>query len=292
MHGPRLTGRQWFWALMLAGFVWAYAGGRWATGSAGAVMCGGQDIVSNPARFVLTPASWLATQGQLAIDWVFRSIGESHRATETLASLEEKNRRLEDELAVQTGQMQILSEDLKRHNVIQQIGLSPRDVVRAYITGHNAGAGADTIRIDKGAQDRVHVDDPVISDEIQIVGRVMSVGQKTAEVRLISFPKAKVGATIVRLSNGKAMPLLKEPCLVQGMGNGEFKTDTVKLIDAKIAPGDIVQLFDHDWPVKLQYFILGVVSEVGVNPEQPLRYELRSRASINGSQPVEVLVNW
>lgn len=292
MHYPRFSPRAWFWALTLAAFLWAYAGSRTVPAAGAAVMRSAQGIIAEPVHLLLVPGSWIVTSVQGGITSAIRNITATRQDTETLASLSEKNKKLQDDVSLRDGQIQMLSEQIRNLQGRALVGIPPADLVRAYITGRNVGAGSSTLNIDKGTADGVIPGMPVIAGENHIVGRVLSAGPKTALVRLITDPNSTVQAMIVRQVDGGTKRLLKTPCLVKGSGNGEFRTSTVKTLDADIEKGDILQLLDNEWPAKLQYFILGVVYDVGLNPNQMLRYEVRTRANINDIQFVEVLTKW
>jgi len=294
MQVPRISAKAWFWSLTIALFLWAYVGTRTipANGTSPSMMQSAQGIVGTPVQILTVPGTWIVSWLQRSVVWVFHSISATHVENETVETLEAKNKKLQDDLLVLNAQIDILNEKIRSMSGQKAHGLSPRDLVRANIIGHNPGAGAGTMTIDKGTADGVRAGYPVIAGENHIVGRVSVANPKTSTVRLITDPGSHVKATIVHPVPGGAVPLLKDACLVDGQGNGQFGTNTIPTMDAKIEPGDVVQLLDNEWPKKLQGFILGVVSEVGVNPHQMLRYEVRSRANINQIQSVDVLTNF
>jgi hypothetical protein len=289
MQLSRISARTWFWSFTFALFIWAYVGNF---AIAKPFMLWAQGIVGNPIQTIATPGSWATGFAQRMVVSVFRNIGASHYETETVSSLEEKNRKLQDEIAIKDRQMEELVKQLSLEKAHEFQGIPPGNLRRAYIIGRNPGPGASTITIDKGSADDVKAGMPVMAGENHILGRVTQVGPKTATVRLTSDPESKVLAMITRYAGGKTVQLLKEPCLVKGQGNGQFMSDDIKVREANIQKGDIVQLMDREWPAKLQFFLLGVVTEVGTNPRQMLRYEVRARANVNDIQTVEVLVKY
>jgi cell shape-determining protein MreC len=288
MQLSRISARTWFWTLTFVLFLWTYLGTRFDV----SFMRSAQGVIGHPVQTITIPGTWSVGFVQRGVVTVFRNIGASHYETETVASLDEKNKKLQDELAIKDGQIQQLLDQIKTYKGQVNIGLSPEYLREANIRGRSPGAGAATITIDRGSADDIKAGMPVIAGENHILGRVVDVGTKTATVRLITSPGYMVKAMITRHVGDKTVQLLKEPCLVKGEGNGQFMSDDIKVREANIEKGDIVQLMDREWPTKLQFFILGVVTEVGTNPRQMLRYEVRARANINDIQTVQVLVKY
>jgi cell shape-determining protein MreC len=302
MQLSRISARTWFWSLTFAAFLWAYIGTRTLHTSEQGVptsfMLSAQGVIGHPVQMLVTPGSWAATLTQRIIAATLRGIGASHDNTRTVASLEAENQKLQDQIAVQNGQIAMLNEQLRNLKVRVNQDIPPENLREANIVGRSPGAGAATITIDKGTMDGVNPGMPVIAGENHILGRVSAAGPKNATVRLITDPGASgqkpymVKAMISRRIGDKTVQLLKEPILISGLGNGQFGSDAIKTAEAAIEKGDIVQLRDPEWPAKLQYFILGVVTDVGTNPRQMLRYEVRGRANVNEISTVEVLMKY
>jgi cell shape-determining protein MreC len=290
MPWPRFSPRQWFWSITIACFIWAYAGTRAYGSAAGSVMRNIQGVFVWPCQTVLIPGSWIVTNVQGAIAWGIQTLTATHQETRSLASLQEQVQQDELDLATRDGQIVELNRRIDELNGQRLSGFGPGDLVTANIYGAGAGAGSNTITIDKGTAERIAVDMPVIAAGSHIIGRVASTGRNASTVRLITDPRSRgIRAIIVRHVAGQTQVVAGQDCYVEGFGNGEVGCTTIPKDRANVQPGDIVELFDGEWPARLKYFTLGVITSVDTNPNQPLRFEIRARANINDIHRVDVL---
>jgi len=134
---------------------------------------------------------------------------------------------------------------------------------------------------------------PVISNSC-IVGRIAELNSKTASVRLLTDPGSAVQAKIVKRNN---QSVVVEKCLVEGRGSGQLICKSVEKASIRepgIDVGDLVELADAEWPGQLRNFIVGVVAEKPRAGDNPYRYDIRIKPSVNVTtlQSVDVLVKY
>ena len=158
------------------------------------------------------------------------------------------------------------------HSVaVLAVDASGRDVLR--LAGSN-------VPVDVGA---------AVATETGIVGRVQSVGAANqSSVRLITDKGFKLVGTFVRpraTADGRIefVEVLNTPTLVEGMGNGAMRIDSLKndlVAGAGLRVGDVVVLADdatQPWPIELHGRRVGLVTAVGESVTTPGIAEVRVR---------------
>lgn len=130
-----------------------------------------------------------------------------------------------------------------------------------------------------------------------IVGRVDRAGfSGGAQVRLITDPGFSVQGRFGRFVTGPDghsafQTLDAPPPLVQGAGNGEMIIRRLPLEDvSEVRKGDWVVVEDHDWPLTLRWYKLGVVESKQQVSGAPLFAEIRLRPMSSLMQLREVMV--
>jgi rod shape-determining protein MreC len=132
---------------------------------------------------------------------VLRSLREGVASVRGLGGLVDENKRLSQEvvrLLAQQRENKVLqreNEDLRR-----QLGFRDRaaeDLVAGEVVSRSRDGWWNTLRINKGASDGIKPDQAVISMD-GLVGRTVSVSERTADVLLLSDPTCRVAAQILR----------------------------------------------------------------------------------------------
>ena len=176
-------------------------------------------------------------------------------------------------LNAQQAEMKRVGEHLRPLvNPVNVIGVdSGRDVIRLAAAGMKVESGA------------------AVASEAGIVGRVLDVGvANQASVRLITDRGFKLVGRFIRAranaDNSIALePLRLEPTLIEGMGGGEMRIDSLKndaVAASGLRVGDVVVLADDRtgaWRIELHGQRVGVVTAVGASPTSQGIAEIRVR---------------
>jgi hypothetical protein len=280
-----MSPRRWFWTLIALSLVWCFAGYRWDGDAEHPERGGRMRWVQNdmfgqvlgvalvPAEFVFSGIEGVASS---AVERVTARGNDSESADslrEQLHNAQAQNARLVGLLDDAYGKLGALAR-------LPSVGLSARDVVEAHVVAMQAGAGANSLHLDKGASDGVRAGMAVVAplEQVTVLGRVVVVGQKECDVQLLSDPMAKTRADIVRNANTR----VTAACIVEGDGSNMMRCRTVDVprpgTETPLVPperGDFVRLIDPSWPPNVQYMVIGQIDQVGTRENQPLRYELR-----------------
>ncbi len=132
---------------------------------------------------------------------LLRSLREGVTSVRGLGGLVEENKRLSQEvvrLLAQQRENKVLqreNEDLRR-----QLGFVARaaeDLVAGEVISRSRDGWWSTLRINKGASDGLKPEQAVISMD-GLVGKTVSVSERTADVLLLSDPTCRVAAQILR----------------------------------------------------------------------------------------------
>lgn len=195
---------------------------------------------------------------------VTRGVQGVSREVQDLFTLREENRRLRAEV----DRLRPLAPDndaLRRENesLREQLALGerhPYELLAAEVIGRYPGTWFQTLVIDRGARDGVRRDMAVITGE-GLIGRIVRVSQRTAQVQLLLEPSSAVGA--LNLSNGEAGTLVSE-------AEGRLRL-TFFNFDAAVREGDKVVTSGLGVSIPAGLYI-GTVAAVGRDPDTMLPY--------------------
>jgi cell shape-determining protein MreC len=294
-----------FWAAIFAGCIWAFVGGRTNAPenrtSSPSVLRRTQDFAGETISTLLTPAKFIFTGVESLASTTVDRLTAHHDATESLDSLHQTIAQLTDELDQRDRQIRLDQEVFTATKAMAPQGLRADELLPAGVTGYQAGPGASLLTLDKGSSDGIRRGMVVtacstttagVIPQASILGAVDGVWAKTCTVRLLTDPHMKMQAKLVRRSTGGSTVLTPEPCLVEGMGDGKLRCDTISVGDALAEPevGDLMQLADTNWPAKVMYMVIGEITSVGRKDSQLLRYELTVSPRVNVERVQTVLV--
>ena len=157
---------------------------------------------------------------------------------------------------------------LEREKVEKLTGLRDRPVWKGvdFVLAEVIAASVNGLRgeliINRGQKDGLTKNQFILANE-SIIGTIFKVGERTAEVRLISDPSSKIAVKIAQFNMDRIM---------QGDGNSSAKVQLVP-IKYKIKIGDIV--YAQKRPGFLSTpVIVGTVAECKSNDENPLVWDL------------------
>lgn len=206
-----------------------------------------------------------------------------------VARLRHEKLELQVELERYRGQLETLR---FRASQSEKIGEAIRDrVVAVKVIGVD-GSGRDLLRL-SGASTTLTIGEgaPVII-EGALIGRISGVGsgnQSTARLLtdkgskiLVRFGRYKSTDQAARL---EVLPL--EETIVEGIGKGEMRIDSLRTPDVKRAGlqvNDLVLLSDtktQEWPIEVHGYRIGVISYIGERTDTPGVAEVRIRPDVD-----------
>lgn len=165
-------------------------------------------------------------------------------------------------------------------------GGGPVSQVRADVLGAASDLSSRLLTIRAGRDRGVAAGAVAVVDAVQLVGRVVEVGPKTAELRPISARDAGAlrGVVMTGEASGPA-------CLLRPTGEGTLRGDVQDAADvggAELAVGQVVRLDDPTWPAHAQMLIVGRVVSVESPVDAPLRRVVVVRPTVDLPRVTEV----
>ena len=271
----RMTPHRRFWLLIAAAAVCVFVSARRPQ-----VMRPPRALVSQVIRAVLTPVSLALTSLQTTFNRFLhaRPGGESPRRA--------VRQRYRNEIALLVARTAALEHILRESRMISRDfpGMSNTALRIANVVGFSSG-GVDTCTLDQGWRDdrSIQVGDAVVA-RLALVGRVISVGPETSSVRLLTDPRMKENAWIVRPApNGQIT--ISTQALIEGRGRGRMACQLDESINSiPPQPGDLALLHDHEWPAVINGAVIGVVRRVRPSDRTSLRWSLRIRPRVDMEQ--------
>ena len=165
----------------------------------------------------------------------------------------EEFRRLVFEVRELQAENQRLQELLGFH---KKISRSAQSVIPARVIGRSPAAWRNTIILNKGSNDNIRVNMPIITPA-GLLGKVVEVTPFTSKSKLITDPQFRVGALIQRT---------RHTGVVYGTVDGECRMKYIAL-DADVRAGDIVQTagLSETFPKGI---LIGTITEIWKEPGQ------------------------
>lgn len=164
-----------------------------------------------PIEDVIRAALLPAARGFATVGATIESGG-----TKSLQSLEEENRELRSHLSSVTVDYVKLRALEEENRSLRELSAflkeSGYDRVGARVIARSADPRTASVLIDRGAKDGLEIGQAVVADEGFFVGKIVSLTERVATVRLVSDPESRVAAA--KAGERKLIGL------VQGEGNG------------------------------------------------------------------------
>jgi rod shape-determining protein MreC len=196
------------------------------------------DTLRNGVQAVFTPV-------ERAVAATTRPVADFFEDLSDIFSLRGENRRLRSEvieLERQLDEAQALQTRVDELEAI--LGLEPPeelDSITAQVLAVGVSEFDFTRVIDKGRLDGITVDMPVV-DEGGLVGRVVSVTDEVARIRLVTDPTMRVAVRIQRTG---------ETGVLSGRGSGDMQLEMFNT-DAAVVEGDILVTADGRFPAGIE----------------------------------------
>lgn len=231
------------------------------------------------------PIQWMVGRSQAEL--VSRDQPVLTDITDEVARLREEKRQLSRYVETLRGQLATLQ---RREAEAERVGEQLRELVKIVKVISPDASGRDALRL-AGTDMTLEPGQAVVA-ETGIVGQVRDVGVgNQSSVRLITDKGFKLIGQFARFERAAdetlvltALPI--EPTVVEGMGRGEMRVDSVKMEVAKatqLKVGDLVVLADSGpgWPIEVHGYRVGIVSHVDENPIVPGIADIRVRPEMD-----------
>lgn len=207
--------------------------------------------------------------------------GELWQSYFFLRGVRAENRRLNEQIEQMRLEQVRLSEDAEQAHRLQQLLAFKEQVIAktvpAQVIGSSGSDLSKSIYIDKGTDDGVMQDMPVITAS-GVVGKVLRVYPSTSLVLLINDQSSGVGALLEKS---------RLQGVVHGTPNGELMLEHI-MGDEKVAPGETVlssggdQIFPKGFPI-------GTVTQVSPGKEMFLNIKIKPAADLSRLEEVLVI---
>ncbi len=153
-------------------------------------------FVENVVQVVVTPAQKLFTNMGNGIAGFFGHFTDIDKLNTEVNSLKEENARLKEEL--NKSEISTRENDELRKLLSLKESYPELELKGAQVIARNPSNWYGTFTIDKGTADGVSVNQPVISADRTLVGRISEVGTTWARIVTINDPAHSVGVEVVR----------------------------------------------------------------------------------------------
>ncbi|HEY5859606.1 MAG TPA: rod shape-determining protein MreC [Actinomycetota bacterium] len=182
---------------------------------------------------------------QRAVTNVTRPVGDFFSGLAHLPSLSKENQELKDELAAAHAEdavndlIQVQNEELQ--GLLDLRATLDPEPIAAVVIANGLSNFEWTITIDKGSNDGIAKDQPVVTGSAEapmLVGRVVQVGPDSADVRLIIDRESAVAAVLK--DSGEAG-------LIHGQGDADLRMTDVE--PGTVTEGDVEQVFTLGYEV-------------------------------------------
>lgn len=176
--------------------------------------------------------------------------------------LQTENQRLRN-------RVEALEDEIRQLNLVREdLGDRPLRYVNARVTAHTATPTRRTITIDRGGVAGVAVGQAVVSGA-SLVGEVVSVTGRTAEVKLVNAPGETLLARIAPADAASPREVTEQLSVT---ADGLAFTAEVP-VAAPVEEGDLAHLIDRlgAWPAPASGRVVGVVTTIDDRTDQPVQ---------------------
>lgn len=243
--------------------------------------------------------SWFAAQVRVAI------VPISHPLTIVLDTIvpprisnpgaTEKELTLGRELArVRLERDQLREENNRLSQLIDQFSrgaaITPDLNVKQVTRPRISSLIGDLLLIRTGRVDGLTQGTVVVTDAVQLLGRVSRVDGRTSTVLPITAKSAQpILATVLLNASGTE----RVSCLLHPIGDGTLRGDIARSTNEAIPQvkiGQEVRLLDNQWPSSAQMLVVGRVERIERNADQPLRQRIIVRPTIEDLRRVPEVI--
>lgn len=169
--------------------------------------------------------------------------------------------------------------------------ITPELDVRQYSRPRVGNLSGDILLIRTGNVEGLMRGAVVVTDAVQLVGRVTRVDKRTSQVLPITALGAQPIMGTVLLNNDGSR---QARCFLKPTGNGTLRGEVARPSldeELNIEIGQEVRLQDSQWPTSAQMLLIGKIERIEQNPEQPLRPRIIVRPTFEDLRRVpEVII--
>jgi cell shape-determining protein MreC len=257
--------------------------------------------VAVPARYMgwARPIGQLVTGFAAPISHPFAAFSRWILPADTTASDNERVRELEARLEEAERELRRVQQENKRLvqsleelNVLAIVNTSPVRQVFAPIFASSSDLSSNILRARAGRDDGVDVSSVATAAGMQLLGRVVSVEDRTCDIRVFTAKGNEPLNCMIMIdatANGLA-------CRLTPIGDGTLKgpvedrRDPTNAQAIEPAVGQVVRLSDGRWPTSSQMLLIGKVTKVEPSPDGPLRKLVTVTPSIERLERVSEVV--
>lgn len=232
--------------------------------------------VAQPMRVV---GGWVSPAGPGAAEP--EEIAQLRQEIEHYRTLYEQMRERKDDLHRQMEQMRLM------------ISLNPSVSTRllyAPVIGGSSDPASAQLLIRAGRSQGVNRNDVVAVEGVQLFGRVKQADGRTSWILPTTAKASGRVRGKVMIADGEGLE-----CLLAPAGDGTLVGDVAYEAGEQgpagtVTPGQVVRLFDAEWPASAQMLVLGDVESVQPAPDSPLRSVIVVRPRVALERVTEVIV--
>ncbi len=252
---------------------------------------GPRHVSAQAMHLLLTPASALCTRAQSGVNDLWHHFTTA-RSPARRRRLRRRWVNIKTMLLARIARLQAI---LKNARLVHRTfpGITGQSLRAADIIGFSS-AGSGSCVLDRGTMDSKGIRrGDVVLAHAAVVGRIISAGPKTCTAQLVSSPRMKVMAMIVRPTRTGELPVARL-CMVVGTGHGQMRCELPDSVQS-IAPrkGDLVALNDTGWPASVRGAVIGQVTVVRSSQIHQLRWvvHIKPRVDVQRVHQVVILVD-
>lgn len=196
------------------------------------------------------------------------SVSDDYSLTTSTQILEATVKRLEDENAVLREQLQFFASTTIPH-------------VGADVIGRDIDPLGTTLVINAGTRSNLKIDQPVITNNGQLIGRIVRVSETTAIVRLLTDPQSRLAATVLNRDHSLGV--------IEGGYGISVRLNFIPQNEI-VVPGDYIITSGLE-PSLPRGLYIGQVEVVEKKPQQPFQEAvLKTAADLHHLTVVSVLL--
>jgi rod shape-determining protein MreC len=235
--------------------------------------------------FAMAPVQNVLRDGTRQVTSIFAAVSEIEQLRQENADL---SRRV-DELEIANSQLQIVKQQNDELTALLNVRSAlDQKTVAAEVVTRVSNDQERVMSLDKGSDDGIRVDDPVVAGGGALVGQVIEVGPNFSRVMLLSDTRFVVAGMLENSkATGDVWGQLDRPLTMEGIA----ATETVVLGETVVTAGiDLGQDIRSPFPKGL---LIGTVGDIDKSPNQVVQSALvQAAAPLDRLDYVLVIVDY
>lgn len=235
--------------------------------------------------FAMAPVQNVLRDGTRQVTSIFAAVSEIEQLRQENADL---SRRV-DELEIANSQLQIVKQQNDELTALLNVRSAlDQKTVAAEVVTRVSNDQERVMSLDKGSDDGIRVDDPVVAGGGALVGQVIEVGPNFSRVMLLSDTRFVVAGMLENSkATGDVWGQLDRPLTMEGIA----ATETVVLGETVVTAGiDLGEDIRSPFPKGL---LIGIVGDINKSPNQVVQSALvQAAAPLDRLDYVLVIVDY